>query len=111
MRTLVSPDGELEATFDPATGMLGTSLRHLGVELLAPGGIPFLYPWANRLAAFDYSVLGKEVGLDRNSSLLELDQNGLPIHGLLGQWSSWEIEVGPSSLAAGLDFFAYDELL
>jgi aldose 1-epimerase len=111
METLVSPAGELEATFDPATGMLGTSLRHRGEELLATGGIPFLYPWANRLAAFEYSVLGKEVRLDPDSPLLELDPNGLPIHGLLGGWSSWELETDPGRLTAALDFGNEEKLL
>jgi aldose 1-epimerase len=104
METLVSPGRELEATFDPAAGMRGTSLRHRGEELLASGGIPFLYPWANRLAAFDYVVLSKEVRLDRDSPLLELDQNGLPIHGLLSRWSDWDVEAGDGTVVAVLDF-------
>ena len=53
--------GDLEATFLPGLGLLGTSLRHRGQELLAlPGGVagyrdrhvtglPLLAPWANRL--------------------------------------------------------------
>jgi galactose mutarotase-like enzyme len=85
---------ELELTF-------GRSLRHRGDELLHDPGIPLLYPWANRLAGFEYGVLGKEVALDRTSSLLELDQNGLPIHGLLSKWSP----------TTHLDFGAEPELL
>jgi galactose mutarotase-like enzyme len=111
MATLVSRGGALEATFDPSAGMAGTSLRHRGDELLHEDGIPFLYPWANRLAAFDYSVLGKHVVLDRDSPLLERDQNGLPIHGLLRHWSSWEVEVGDRRLAAALDFGTEEQLL
>ena len=111
METLVSPAGELEATFDPATGMLGTSLRHRGEELLPTGGIPFLYPWANRLSALEYSVLGKEVRLDPDSPLLELDPNGLPIHGLLGGWSSWELKADSGRLTAALDFGNEEKLL
>jgi aldose 1-epimerase len=111
MRTLVSPGGELEATFDPRAGMLGTSLRHHGEELLAAGGIPLLYPWANRLAAFDYLALGKQVELDRESGLLELDQNGLPIHGLLREWGAWDLEGGDGTLTAGLNFGNEEKLL
>lgn len=111
MQTLVSPGGDLETTFDPRAGMRGTSLRHHGDELLAAGGIPFLYPWANRLAGFDYLALGKHVEIDRESGLLELDQNGLPIHGLLGAWSSWEIEGGDGTLTAGLNFGNEEKLL
>jgi aldose 1-epimerase len=111
MQTLVSPSGELEATFDQAAGMTGASLRHRGAELLASDGIPFLYPWANRLSAFDYSVPGKEVELAPDSPLLELDPNGLPIHGLLRKWSSWELEAGEGTLSAALDFGNEEELL
>jgi aldose 1-epimerase len=111
MRTLVSPGGELEATFDPRAGMLGTSLRHHGEELLDAGGIPLLYPWANRLAAFDYLALGKQVELDRESGLLELDQNGLPIHGLLREWGAWDLEGGDATLTAGLNFGDEEKLL
>jgi galactose mutarotase-like enzyme len=111
MATLVSRGGELEATFDPSAGMAGTSFRHRGDELLHGDGIPFLYPWANRLAAFDYSVLGKHVELDRESGLLELDQNGLPIHGLLRKWGAWEVEEGARTLAAALNFGDENKLL
>ena len=111
MATLVSPGGKLEATFDPRAGMRGTSLRHHGEELLAPGGIPLLYPWANRLAAFDYVALGKHVELDRESGLLELDQNGLPIHGLLREWGAWDLEDGDGALTAGLNFGNQEKLL
>ncbi len=111
MRTLISSAGELEATFDPGAGMVGTSLRHRSDELLAGDGIPLLYPWANRLAAFDYSVLGKHVVLDRDSPLLERDQHGLPIHGLLRGWSSWEVEAENSAMTAILDWGAHPELL
>jgi aldose 1-epimerase len=112
MITLLSAAGDLEATFDESAGMLGTSLRHRGEELLHPDGIPLLYPWANRLAAFDYSVLGREVVLDRDSPLLRFDQNGLPIHGLLMGWPHWEVErADDATLFASLDFGAFDELL
>jgi aldose 1-epimerase len=103
---------QLEAEFDPRAGMAGRSLRHRGEELLAVDGIPFLYPWANRLAGFDYEALGKRVELDRESPLIELDQNGLPIHGLLKAWRDWEV-LGDEEerLEATLDFAAHEELL
>jgi galactose mutarotase-like enzyme len=111
MRTLVSPGGELEATFDPRAGMRGTSLRHHGEELLAADGIPLLYPWANRLGAFDYLALGKQVELDRESALLELDQNELSIHGLLREWEAWDLEGGDGTLTADLNFGNEEKLL
>ncbi len=60
----------LEATFLPGAGMLCSSLRHRGEELLAQNrgveayvergktmGIPLLYPWANRLATAPANAL------------------------------------------------------
>jgi aldose 1-epimerase len=85
--------GPLEATFVPAAGMAGASLRHAGEELLdrrdgvlayaatgATMGIPFLHPWANRLAGDRYAVDGVRVELPRD---LPRDPAGLPIHGVL----------------------------
>ena len=88
--------------------MSGTSLRHRGDELLAGDGIPFLYPWANRLAGFGYDALGRRVELDPRSPLLELDQNGLPIHGLLRKWGDWEIRGDEE---VGLDWATHEVLL
>jgi aldose 1-epimerase len=103
---------QLEADFDPRAGMAGRSLRHRGEELLAVDGMPLLYPWANRLAGFDYEAVGKRVELDRESPLIEHDQNGLPIHGLLRAWRDWEIlDDEEERLAARLDFGAHDHLL
>jgi galactose mutarotase-like enzyme len=112
MQTLVSAGGTLEAAFDERAGMLGTSLRHEGEELLHSEGIPLLYPWANRLAAFDYAVLGRQVELDPGSPLLRFDQNDLPIHGLLMGWPQWDVErPDGATLVARLDFEAHEELL
>lgn len=91
--------------------MAGTSLRHRGEELLHADGIPFLYPWANRLEAFEYSVLGKDVLLAGDSPLIQLDDNGLPIHGLLFRWPDWQVEETGSELSATLDFGAHADLL
>ena len=78
--------------------MVGCSLTHRGEELLGQRkgleeyarsgstfGIPFLHPWANRLAGFGYAVGGQEVELDRDSPLLRIEEHGLPIHGLRPQ--------------------------
>jgi galactose mutarotase-like enzyme len=127
-RSLKSPNGVLEAIFAPRAGMVGCSLRYRGIELLHVGGglseyigrgttfgIPLLYPWANRLAGFDYTALGKHVRLEHRSALVPLDQNGLPIHGLIAASPYWEAErprVGsPGALSAALDFGAYPALV
>jgi aldose 1-epimerase len=109
----------LEATFVPATGMLCCSLRHRGEELLAQNGgvavyaergktmgIPLLYPWANRLAGFDYATAGQTVTVPRDRTRVSLDTNGLPIHGVIGGRLAWELldaaDPDPRSLTARL---------
>jgi aldose 1-epimerase len=94
--------GELTATFLPAVGMTGVSLRFRGREHLAvPGGIarlraggtaglPLLAPWANRLASRRYRAAG--VTVDLEGLPLGTDSNGLPIHGLLVGASGWHVD-------------------
>jgi aldose 1-epimerase len=124
--TLSSSGSELRAEFAPGAGMIGCSLVHDGDELLdmgaglaeyartgAPAGIPFLHPWANRLAAFDYSFAGETVRLDPGSPLILRDDAGLPIHGLLGACPHWRLDAGAggASLSAELDFGSHPELM
>jgi aldose 1-epimerase len=98
----------LEATFVPEAGMLCCSLRHWGEELLAQNsgvdsyvrqgktmGIPLLYPWANRLAAFDYNVASKTVQVPHDPTRIAVDDNGLPIHGVIGGRLAWELMDPP----------------
>lgn len=118
---LCDPEAALEATFVPAAGMICSSLRHRGDELLAQNagvgpyaehgktmGIPLLYPWANRLAGFEYSVAGRIVKVPRDRTRVALDDNGLPIHGVIGGRLEWELvrEPGPDvqSLKARLSW-------
>jgi len=117
--------GDLEATFAPGAGMIGTSLRHRGDELLEQRdgldayvksaktfGIPLLHPWANRIDGPRYSVAGKDVELDLNSPLVHTEDNGLPIHGLASACPYWEV-VGRDTdgLHARLDYGAHEDLL
>src|SRR5215813_2192041 len=109
---------DLEAVFLSGKGMIGASLRHRGVELLrriedlelaaakgSTAGIPLLYPWANRLSGFQYSVAGQDVVLDESSPLLHLDDRGLPMHGVPWSLLAWNvIETKKDSLAAHLDW-------
>jgi aldose 1-epimerase len=114
--------GDLEATFLPEIGMLGTSLRVAGNELvdLSEGvegyeaghetGIPLLAPWANRLSGWRYQAAGVDVdlsGLD-----LQTDENGLPIHGTMTAASGWEVVAREDArLAARFRYGARPELL
>lgn len=93
--------GELTATFLPAVGMTGVSLRFRGREHLAlpggvdhlraggTGGLPLLAPWANRLASRRYRAAG--VTVDLEGLPLGTDGNGLPIHGLLVGAPGWRM--------------------
>ncbi len=99
---------QLDATFVPGAGMVCCSLRHRGEELLAQNagvdayakrgktmGIPLLYPWANRLAGFDYTAAGRTVTVPPDPARIALDGNGLPIHGVIGGRQHWEVIGAP----------------
>ena len=108
--------------------MVGVSLLHGGEELVdrreglsayvergAVMGIPFLHPWANRLAGFSYSLHGRDVRLP-GPPLVHCDEHGLPIHGLLAASRYWEVVAeeadGDSArVRAALDFAAHPELM
>jgi aldose 1-epimerase len=115
-------EASLEATFLPGAGMLCCSLRHRGEELLAQNagvsayaergktmGIPLLYPWANRLAGFEYTAAGRTVTIPHDTTRVALENHGLPIHGVIGGRLGWELADAPgpgapSSLTARLDW-------
>jgi len=66
-------------------------------------GIPLLYPWANRLAAFDYSVAGKIVRVPHDPTRIAVDDNGLPIHGVIGGRLGWKLMDTPSPVTQSLE--------
>jgi galactose mutarotase-like enzyme len=121
LTTVPLRDAHLEASFVPGAGMLCCSLRHRGEELLAQNsgvtayaehgktmGIPLLYPWANRLAGFEYSVNGHTVTVPHDPGRVALDPNGLPIHGVIAGWLGFELTRTPTedvqSLSARLSW-------
>ena len=127
--TLTSEDGELDAAFVPAAGMVGCSLQHRGDELLGQRGgvatyvrerstmgIPLLHPWANRVARRHFWTAGKEVDLRAHPELIKLDPHGLPIHGLLAAADGWSVSrheetpEGPR-LTGKFDFAAHPDLM
>lgn len=112
---LCDEEAQVEVEFVPEAGMLCRSLRHRGEELLAQNaglaayaargktmGIPLLYPWANRLAGFDYSVAGRTVTVPHDPERIALDGDGLPIHGVIGGRLRWELTDPPESAARSL---------
>lgn len=91
--TLASEDGKLTIMFVPGAGMVGSSMRSDGEEMLGQRGglaayrttgktfgIPLLAPWANRLVTRNF----EDVELvTEGTPGVHNDANGLPIHGLL----------------------------
>jgi aldose 1-epimerase len=116
--TLVSAAGALKASFVPDAGMLCSSLRDRGEELLGQGsgvaayalrnatmGIPLLYPWANRLAQHRFEAAGQAVELVEGSPQIAVDPNGLPIHGVIPAELGWQVDrvcADRSALSASL---------
>jgi aldose 1-epimerase len=95
--------------------MLCCSLTHRGEELLAQRagvdayvergktmGIPLLYPWANRLAGFDYTVAGRVVRVPHDPTRVAVDNRGLPIHGVVGGRLQWQLTRTPTATAQSL---------
>jgi aldose 1-epimerase len=108
----------------PDAGMVALSWIVAGEEVLAlpcgrseflaasrTGGIPLLYPYANRLGADRFDACGRAVDLTGVTSL-KRDDHGLPIHGLLLRKGGWALEVpAAGQIAAQLDWGSDPELL
>lgn len=123
--TLRDPSSPLVAQFVPDAGMIGTSLRDAGAELLGQRrgldayisdgktmGIPLLYPWANRLGENTYTAQGATVDLTPGENGVRADPNGLPIHGVLAAYPGWQVtDESANELTAQLDFGADPHLL
>jgi galactose mutarotase-like enzyme len=112
--------GNLAATWLPEHGMVGSSLRHRGGELLGQRGglaaylargsafgIPLLAPWANRLDGLRYG----DVALD--PARVKGGGEGLPKDGAMGG-RAWVVEdATATTLAARFDAACdgYDDVL
>lgn len=130
--TLGDASSGLALTVLPGAGMLVTSLRHAGDEVLGQRrgveaylrdgktmGIPLLAPWANRIAADEFVVPGTGVRMDLTGERtgLRRDPHGLAMHGVLAAeagWS-WDVDRGdagdPTTIRATFDLGARPELL
>ena len=123
--TLCDPSAPVVAQFVPEAGMIGTSLRDDGVELLGQRrgldayisdgktmGIPILYPWANRLGENTYTAHDVTVTLTPGENGVRADPNGLPIHGVLAAYPGWRVTAETANeLTAELNFGADPRLL
>lgn len=113
-----------DLSIEPQAGCVATSWRLGAREMLAlpapreaflksarTGGIPLLYPYANRLRTDRFNVAGREVNLALQSDL-KRDGNGLPIHGLLLRWNQWSVErLGDSSARASIVWAEHASLM
>ena len=104
-------------------GCVATSWQVRGQEMLAlplalaefvksqkTGGIPLLYPYANRLRADHFTAAGKAVDLSRDAQL-KRDANGFPMHGLLIRWPDWVVsQPSPDELQASIVWGEHEEL-
>jgi len=78
-------------------------------------GIPFLAPWANRMPE-GFHANGKQYRFNTDFESVRLDQNGIPIHGLLSSSPFWRaINVGAdvhsAHVTSRLEFWKYPELM
>ncbi|WP_133501288.1 aldose 1-epimerase [Cognatilysobacter terrigena] len=105
VRTHTLAAGELLAVFRPEQGMICTSLKHRGQEILrrldemdealATGmsiGIPLNYPYANRIRGTSYEFDGERVELDKASPWIMKDWNDTIIHGVPWPKLAWQVE-------------------
>lgn len=75
------------------------------------GGVPLLYPYANRLRSDHFQVAGRAVDLSVDAKL-KRDPTGLPIHGLLLRWSDWNLnQPSPSRLEASIRWSDHPTLM
>lgn len=100
LETLTLQNGNLQITVIPTANMVISSIKYKNVETIADReglnayiqelksfGIPFLAPWANRLATNEYTIGNKTVTFDPAG--MKLDENNYPLHGLLTANPNW----------------------
>jgi aldose 1-epimerase len=117
--SIVSASGAVTAEFVPDANMVCHSLTHRGDQLLHAGrgvrayaehgktmGVPLLHPWANRLAALEYTVAGKHVALPAPAGRYGVDPKGLPMHGVLPGRLRWTVPepTAPDRISARLQW-------
>jgi galactose mutarotase-like enzyme len=68
-------------------------------------GVPLLYPWANRLSGFTYEAGGTRVALPSDTTFVDRDPSGLPIHGVLPRLLRWDVvDATTAGLTARLEW-------
>src|ERR1039457_7216736 len=79
-------------------------------------GIPFLWPWANRIDQTSYYVNGKIYAFNLELGNVRLDANKKPIHGLLSTSSAWKVvsskaDGQAAEVTSRLEFWKYPDLM
>ena len=115
IRTIRCAKSQSQLVVHTDAGCVATSWQVRGQEILAlpvaladfvksqkTGGIPLLYPYANRLRTDHFTAAGKAVDLSSDSKL-KRDANGFPMHGLLIRWPEWIVtQPAPDELQASI---------
>ena len=115
IRTIRCAKSQSQLVVHTHAGCVATSWQVRGQEMLAlplalaefvksqkTGGIPLLYPYANRLRTDHFTAAGKAVDLSRDAKL-KRDTNGFPMHGLLIRWPDWVVsQPAPDELQASI---------
>jgi aldose 1-epimerase len=78
-------------------------------------GIPFLAPWANRMPE-GFHANGKHYVFNTGLDSVRLDQNGIPIHGLLTSSPFWEVidagaDAESAHVTSRLEFWKHPDLM
>jgi aldose 1-epimerase len=79
-------------------------------------GIPFLAPWANRIAGGGFWANGKQYKFNPDLGVMRIDANGVSIHGLLTASTLWQVadvaaDSASAHMTARLEFWKYPELM
>jgi aldose 1-epimerase len=79
-------------------------------------GIPFLAPWANRMAGSGFWANGKRYVFNPDLGSVRVDASGIAIHGMLAASPLWEIEElrgdnRSASVTSHLAFWKHPELM
>ena len=123
IRTIRCAKSQSQLVVHTDAGCVATSWQVRGQEMLVlplalaefvksqkTGGIPLLYPYANRLRTDHFTAAGKAVDLSRDAKL-KRDANGFPMHGLLIRWPDWVIsQPAPDALEASIVWGDHAEL-
>ena len=123
IRTIRCAKSQSQLVVHTDAGCVATSWQVRGQEMLTlpvaladfvksqkTGGIPLLYPYANRLRTDHFTVAGKTVDLSRDANL-KRDANGFPMHGLLIRWPDWVMsQPAPDELEASIVWGDHAEL-